>query len=116
MDTAKAGEWAFLISVIIAVLGGLAAPWATSAWVSVLLVILGIIVGLLNISEKETTAFLIASIALIVSSTAAFLALDLAISPLGTILDAIVKNLAVFVAPAVVIVAVKAVVALASKK
>jgi|YelNatPaOPRAMG01_1025707.scaffolds.fasta_scaffold347880_1 hypothetical protein len=116
MNKEKIGEYAFLISVVIAVLAGIAAPWAASSWVSVLLVILGIVVGLLNISEKETTPFLIASIALVVASSAAFLALDKVISPIGTIIDSIVNNLAIFVAPAAVIVAVKAVVALASTK
>jgi inner membrane protein involved in colicin E2 resistance len=122
MNTAKAGEWAFLISVIIAVLAGLASPWVSVtttsswAWVSVLLVILGIIVGLLNITEKETTAFLVASIALIVAGIAAFLILNNVIWPIGTIISSIVGYLAIFVAPAAVIVAVKAIAALASKK
>ena len=110
------GEWAYLISIVIAVLAGLAAPMATSAWVTVLLVVLGIVVGLLNITAKETQAFLIASIALIVASTAAFKSIDLVIMPLGTIIDAIVNNLAVFVAPAAIIVAIKAVASMASNK
>ena len=110
------GEWAYLISIVIAVLAGLAAPMATSAWVTLLLVILGLVVGLLNITEKETQAFLIASIALVVASTAAFSTLNIVVSPLGTILDAIVKNIAIFVAPAAIIVAVKAVASMASNK
>jgi hypothetical protein len=109
-------EWLYWVSIVIAVLAGLAAFSWSSTWVSVLLVVLGIVVGLLNISEKESNAFLVASIALIVASTAAFGSLDAVIKPVGTIIDAIVKNLAIFVAPAAIITAVKAVHGLASKK
>lgn len=110
-------EWLYLVSIVIAVLAGLAAgaSW-TNMWVNVLLVVLGIVVGIMNISEKEAKEFLLASIALIVASTAAFLSLNVVVSPVGTILDAIVKNIAIFVAPAVIITAVKAVHGLASSK
>ena len=112
-----AGEWAYLISIVIAVLAGLAtATGWSSAWVTLLLVILGVIVGLLNVTEKETQAFLLASIGLIVASTATFSSIDVVLAPLGTVIDAIVSNIAVFVAPAAVIVAVKAVASLASNK
>lgn len=109
-----AGEWAFLISVVIAVLAGLASGVATGyeAGVTALLVILGIIVGLLNITEKETQAFLIASVGLIVASTATFVAIPF----VGSVIDAILNYIAVFVAPAAVIVAVKAIASLASSK
>ncbi|MCX6816134.1 MAG: hypothetical protein NT120_04770 [Candidatus Aenigmarchaeota archaeon] len=117
MADKSAGEWLYLVSVVIAVLAGLAAGtgWA-NMWVPVLLVILGIVVGLINITEKETSAFLVASIALIVAGGVGFSSLNTAIAPLGTIIDSIVKNIAIFVAPAAVIAAVKAVHALASKK
>ncbi len=108
-----AGEWAYLISIVIAVLAGLAtATGWSSAWVTLLLVVLGVIVGLLNVTEKETQAFLIASIGLIVASTATFSVIPY----IGGVIQAIVENIAVFVAPAAVIVAVKAVASLASNK
>ncbi|MBI4163148.1 MAG: hypothetical protein HY513_05680 [Candidatus Aenigmarchaeota archaeon] len=107
------GEWAYLISIVIAVLAGLAtATGWSSAWVTLLLVILGVVVGLLNVTEKETQAFLIASIGLIVASTATFSVIPY----IGGVIQAIVENIAVFVAPAAVIVAVKAVASLASNK
>src|SRR3989304_9788511 len=73
MKNAKAGEWAYLVSVVIAVLAGIAAAagFGASSWIAVLLVILGAVVGLLNISEKETTSFLVATIALVVASAGA---------------------------------------------
>jgi hypothetical protein len=118
MNMEKVGEWAFLLGIVVAVLAGLAGS-AVAAWIggiSLLLVVLGIIVGLLNISEKETTSFLVAVAALIVASLGSFAVLDTVVAPLGTIIDAIVGNIAVFAAPAAVIVAVKAIAALAGKK
>lgn len=114
MKMEKVGELAFLAVVVIAVLAGLLQ--ATSAWVAVLLVVLGLVVGLLNVSEKETTPFLIASIALVAAATASFSPIDSVVAGLGSVIDAILKNIATFVAPAAVLVALKAVYALASKK
>ena len=114
MKMEKVGELAFLAVVVIAVLAGLLS--ATSAWVTVLLVVLGLIVGFLNVSEKETTPFLIASIALIAAGTATFGTIDTVIAGLGTVIDSILNNIATFVVPAAVLVSLKAVWALASKK
>jgi len=127
MKTEKAGEWAFLLCVIIAILAGIGAT-ATGitvaalttvswiAWVVLLLVVLGVVVGLTTVTEKEITPFLIAAIALIVTATAVFSPIDSVIPMLGTLFDNIVKLVAVFVAPAAVILSVKAIYALASKK
>lgn len=113
---AKIGEWAFLVSIVIAVLAGLAsATGAIAAWsggITALLVILGIIVGFLNISEKETTAFLVAAIALVAAGTASFSA----IGAVGSVIDSILGFIGNFVAPAAVIVALKAVYALGKSK
>ncbi len=126
MTGKSAGEYAYLVSLVIAVLAGLAAAanFGASPWVALLLVVLGVIVGFLNISEKETGAFLVASIALLVASlganplgtAGAFSVLDSAVPRLGTLINAILGNIAIFVAPAAIIIAVKAVHAMASKK
>jgi hypothetical protein len=125
MKSANAGEWAYLISVVIAVLAGIAAAagFGASSWVAVLLVVLGAVVGLLNISEKETTSFLVATVALVVASLGANLAgtagtfTPLNVIPgLGTLINAIVANIAIFAAPAAIIVAIKSIMNLASKK
>lgn len=127
MKAEKAGEWAFLLCVIIAILAGIGAT-ATgltvatltgASWVSwtvLLLVVLGVIVGLTTVTEKEITPFLVATIALVVTATAIFSPINLAIPYLGTLLDNMVKLVAVFVAPAAIILSIKAIYALASKK
>jgi len=120
----KVGEYAFMAFVIIAIIAGIvvgAVPdyrgTDIDGWVTFILVILGIIVGFTTVTEKETQPFLIAAIALAVASAAKpFDALNMALDPLGHIANYIVKYIAVFVIPAAVILAVKAVYALAKTR
>lgn len=109
MSWQRIGEWAFFACVIIAVLGGIFAP--ANGGMTLALVILGIIVGVINITEKETTPYLIAAIALIAAGTAGFEVLDniTSILRVGTRVDSILRYIANFVAPAAVIVALKAI-------
>lgn len=58
------GSWAFLIGVILALLVAFF-NLPGSAW---LLVILGLIIGLLNITESETSKFLMAGTVLVIVS------------------------------------------------
>ncbi len=116
MKMEKMGEYAFLVGVavaVIAVLIGSAIPGAE--FVPLALVVLGLAVGFLNVSEKETTPFLIAAIALTAAGTSASGTLGL-IPGVGQTLAKIVNNIAVFVVPGAILVALKAVWALASKK
>ncbi len=115
LATQKIGVYSFLAGVAIAVLagiaGGLAAAYAGS--LTLILVILGLIVGYLNISDKETLPFTVASIGLIVAGSANLTSIDTVVSGLGTVLQAILANIIVFIAPAVIIVGLKVVYALA---
>jgi len=134
----KAGEYAFIAFVIIAVIGGLYVGYLdytlqatniidpedykiptgihdTLGIFQLVLVILGIICGIATITEKEATAFLIAAIALAVVRGAVFLPLNY-LPPLGYMAMWIVNFIATFVAPAAIIIAVKAVWALARTK
>jgi hypothetical protein len=107
------GRWAFITFVILAILTGIAAGFGgktTLGWVTLAMVILGIIVGFTTLTERETQPFLIAAIALLVANASdAFLVIDEIAKPLGTIIDAILRNVAVFVAPPAMIMALKAV-------
>ena len=109
----KLGSNAFLVGFVIAILAGIAqgAGMLTAdliGLVGLVLVILGIVVGVLNIEPKEAVSFLLASVALILTRNAGFNLL-----PFGNFLQAIVDNVAVFVAPAALIVAIMAIHALA---
>jgi len=109
------GHWAFILGVIIAIIAGLAIGFidaTTGGWITIFLVVLGVIVGFLNISEKETQPFLIATIALMLVGTSLS---GLNIVDLGMYLTSIVSNIAAFVAPAALIVALKAIYKLAAR-
>src|SRR3989338_3037872 len=114
-------SYAFLVGVAIAIIvGALSAAGqasmlgAAAAWVPLVLIILGIVVGFLNVKDKETDKFLIASLALLaVPATGLWLN---QIPMVGVYLLGIVGNVAVFVAPAALIVALKAIYALASEQ
>jgi hypothetical protein len=113
----KIGSWAFILGVIIAIIAGLAggAVVAYTGTITLILVILGLIVGFLNIGEKDTGAFLVAAIALMVIGTANLATIDTIIPSLGTVIQAVVRYIAIFVAPAALVVALKAIYNLASK-
>jgi len=105
---ARLGHWAFIVGIVIAIIAGLVPAWQTPTitWV---LVILGLIVGLLNITAKETVEFLVAAVALMLIGSAG------AIPALGTIVLSILANIVAFVAPAALIVALKSIYELARK-
>ena len=95
----KVGKYAFIVGLVLAVLAGLGLE---QTWVAWILALLGLIVGFLNVGEKETQGFLLAAIGLMLSATAIH-----AIPFVGGMLTRIVAYLVVFIAPAVLIVALK---------
>lgn len=99
MNTAKIGKWAFIIGLVVAVLAGLFFQPGWAIWV---LAILGLIVGLLNVTAEDTRAFLLASIALTLSATA------LNTLPIvGAALSFILPFVVAFVAGATIVIALK---------
>ena len=111
MVSQKVGSWAFILGVIIAIIAGLAAGAVTSyaGIILLVLVVLGLIVGFLNIGDKEVQPFLIAAIAIMAVGAANLASLNTIVPTLGTVLSAMVQNIAAFVMPAALIVALKAV-------
>ncbi len=98
----------FLFSLLLALLAGLIPNIGGFPWVAWLLVVLGLLVGILNISREEQTAFLVAGIGLLIASTAVT-----ALLPLGAVVSNVLTNVIAFVAPGVIIVAVIAIANLA---
>ena len=106
------GRWAFIIGLIIAlVVAFLPAGTVSPGTIAMVLFILGLIIGFLNISSKETTGFLVAIIALIVVSSGT-------VSVLGTFniatqyLVAILSNFIALVAAAGLVVSIKEIIEL----
>jgi hypothetical protein len=133
MEMEKVARWAFAAMVIIAIVMGLVVGYmaynATLHWsdtnvsnadayVTLVLLVLGIIVGLISVTAKEVTPFLIAAIALIVATAS-----NVWILPLNTIhallyywAYTILRYVVAFTAPAAVIIAIKALFAIERKK
>ena len=63
------GGWAFLVGVVLAVVLALVNIGGAASTVAWILALAGIIVGLLNIADEETTPFLLAGAVLIIASS-----------------------------------------------
>jgi zinc transporter ZupT len=99
MNRDMIGKWAFIIGLVIAVLAGLFYQPGWAVWV---LAILGVIVGLLNVTAEETRGFLLASIALTLSASALN-----TVPIVGTALSYVLPFVVAFVAGAMIVVALK---------
>jgi len=138
MEMEQIARWAYIAFVVIAIVMGLAIGymawdkragmylgdgWNNSdvgdynGWVTLIMLILGVIIGLTSITEKEVTPFLIITIALIVASIANVW------SPLSNIHEllyywatAILNYIVAFAAPAAVIIAIRALLPIAKEK
>lgn len=108
----KIGGYLFLLGVLIAIVTAFVAMDA--AMVATVLIVLGLIVGLVNVTDKETTSFLVASIALILTGNAT--AGLVVVAPSLTIVSQVMASIALFVAPAALIVALKAIWNMASSE
>ena len=107
------GHYAFLIGVVIAVLAGIGTSLAALnanivGIVSLILLVLGLIVGYLNIGQKEVQKFLIVALAIGAWGSGMFLPIGSFIPIVGNLVEAVILNLAAFVAPAAIVVALKA--------
>ncbi len=103
----KVGHYAFLAGLVIAVLTGIFIKMLDPSIVPLLLMVLGLVVGMLNITTGEFTEFLVAGVALslvVVPSGAVE-----KIPQVGHYISAILLNINTFVVFAVLIVALKAI-------
>ena len=94
------GSWAFLVGVLLAVILG--AIGQIGPAMTITLFVIGLIVGLLNVADEETNAFLISGVVLIIASAFG----GAAVSVVGW-LEGIFNALLLIFVPATVIVAIK---------
>ena len=109
--TPRVGEWAFLVGTLLAIVLGIFPQALPPLTITSVLVLLGLIVGLVNVVSKESHSFLLAAVALLVAGSAGYGFLP----GVGDYLGSILTNISTFVAPAAVIVALKVVYELAKK-
>ncbi len=104
MNLVTIGHWALIGGLILAVLAG----FAVIPQLTLILFVLGLIVGFLNVTETESTSFLVAVIALLLIGVA-----GLQFGEVTPVIASILNNFIAFVAAAGLVVAVKQIVAVA---
>jgi hypothetical protein len=109
MDLNVIGKWAFLIGLAIAVLAAVIGDVVSASTVLLVLFILGLLVGLLNVTEKDSSKFLIATIALLVLGVGSISTLSV-LGVVSTYLDSILGNFIAFVGAAALVVSIKTVI------
>ncbi|MBI2452260.1 hypothetical protein HYV50_04270 [Candidatus Pacearchaeota archaeon] len=104
----KLGSWAFLIGVILAVLFGIFGGLSDNPQIAWLVLVIGIVVGLMNVADEEVEPFLMAGTVLVIVSV-------LGQNALGAVpfFVNILQALSVLFVPATIIVALKHVFAIA---
>jgi hypothetical protein len=101
----RIGKWAFVLGVLVSIVSG----FINSSVMVTILIILGLVVGFLNISEKEAEKFLISAVALLMVGTASFSVIMLNGSFVSGTLQQAMNNFVSFVAAAAIVVAIKTV-------
>ena len=100
------GKWAFIIGLALAIIAGLIQGVYIIPSLMLILVILGLIVGFLNISERNTVKLLVAIIALMMVGGVTLSA----IPTINMYLEAILANILIFASGAGLVVAIKAII------
>ena len=103
------GAWAFIIGVVLAVIFGLFAVPAVATWLPWVLVIVGLLVGFLNIADVEVQPFLIAGAILVIVANFGLDVFATILMGQKAILANILGNLLMIFVPATIIVALKSV-------
>lgn len=106
----KIGNYSFIVGVILAVVLGLFQPQLGPAtpWLVSLVIILGLIVGFLNVTGKETKEFLLVAAVLIIAAGVGGAGQTFGqVEIIGAYLQGIFTQVLAFVVPATVVVALK---------
>jgi hypothetical protein len=101
----RLGGWAFVIGLVLAII--IAMFGANATWPVYVLAVLGLIVGLLNVTDRETLPFLIAAIAFLLTF-GTLGSIVSAIPGIGGATASFFGLVTVFIAPAAAVVAFKA--------
>ncbi len=101
------GKWAFLIGLIIAVIAGFISGYTEI--ILIVLFVLGLVVGFLNIIEKNVVKFLVAIATLLILGVGSLSALEI-LGIVNTYLIAILGNFIAFVSAAALVVSIKAII------
>ena len=96
------GKWAFLAGILLAVLAG----FFTIPYILTILAVLGLVVGFLDITSRESHKYLMAVVALLVIGTASISAFS-ALGNFYGLTESIITNVIAFVGASGLVVAIK---------
>lgn len=107
-NTGQLGKWAFIVGGLVALIHAFyPVPYAT--WI---LVIAGLIIGAVNIKERDALGFLIVLVALVVGGIGGWSGM---VPSIGLQLKGIVNNVITLLSPAALVVALKAAYSMAKR-
>jgi prepilin signal peptidase PulO-like enzyme (type II secretory pathway) len=110
MELHQIAHYAFFVGLLVAIVASFFRTYIGPEVLVTTLVFLGLIVGLFNLTAKETTPFLLAAVALMLAGI-----VNLSLIPfIGTWLRQALSNIVVFVVPGAIIVGLKTIWKLAS--
>ena len=104
----RVGRYAFIVGVVVSLLAGFIA----ANWIFPVLTVLGLIIGLLNVTAKEIQSFLLAAVSLVIIAALGSDQIG-GIPEVGETLGRIYHALLAFVSPAALVVALKALIGVA---
>lgn len=111
MELHKIAHYTFFAGLLVAIIAGFFRNILSTEVLVTTLVILGFVVGLFNLTAKETMPFLVAAIALMLAGI-----VNLALIPgVGLYLRSILSNIVVFVVPGAIILGMKTIWKMASE-
>ncbi len=107
----KFGHYIFILGIILVLIFSLSDPTKLSVKNALYLLLLGLIVGILDVPKKEANSFILATIAIIVASLAKFEQITYKIPSMtfsiGLYIKGILLNTSVFLSLAMLIVSLK---------
>lgn len=111
-DLGTFGSWAFILGILIAIIAGF---FPLGVTVTSILIILGLIVGFLNITAKQSKDFLLTIVGLVILLQFGGFVLG-GVAVIGLTMQNMLNAVIIFTVPAAVVVALKLIFGLASER
>ena len=112
------GAWAFLIGVVLAMATGLLSFGTINPIILAILAVLGLVVGFINVSDRDVSTFLMAAVSLVIVSFAGIAGIstiEFGRIPLGKYIASTLGALLVLLVPATIVVAIKSLFSISQK-
>lgn len=108
----KLGAYAFIAGIVIALIAGLLARIVGDVVTTSVLIVLGLIVGFINVTDHEVKDYLVTTVILVLVSTLGISVLQ-TVMYIGPYLASVLQGIVTFVIPATIVVALKEIFSLA---